>query len=105
MVKVAILGMVIPPLIGILIMGPHKPLRNWVDVPIPYYMEIMGVDRPDRTGKGDNKQSLKPLLVTLEKRRTMFVGFFGSALWPTGGYLKPPPVGLDWATLQCLPRL
>ena len=31
-------------------MGPYKPLRNWVDdVPIPYYMDIMGVDRPDRT--------------------------------------------------------
>ena len=29
--KVAILGMVIPPLIGILIMGPYKPLRTWVD--------------------------------------------------------------------------
>ena len=35
-----ILGMVIPPLIGILIMGPYKPLqvRNWVDFPIPYYI-------------------------------------------------------------------
>ena len=27
----------------------YKPLRTWVDFPIPYYMEIMGVDRPDRT--------------------------------------------------------
>ena len=34
---------------GILIMGPYKPLRNWVDEFIPYYMEIMGVDRPERT--------------------------------------------------------
>ena len=25
---------------GILIMGPYKPLRNWVDDFIPYYMEI-----------------------------------------------------------------
>ena len=31
---------------GILIMGPYKPLRGWVEFPIPYYMEIMGVDRP-----------------------------------------------------------
>ena len=32
----------IPPLMtGILIMGPYKPLRTWVDeFPIPYYMEI-----------------------------------------------------------------
>ncbi len=30
-------------------MGPYKPLRIWVDEVIPYYMEIMGVDRPDRT--------------------------------------------------------
>ena len=28
----------IPPLIGILIMGRYKPLRNWVDEFIPYYM-------------------------------------------------------------------
>ena len=34
--KVAILGMVIPPLIGILLMGPYKPLRTWVEFPIPY---------------------------------------------------------------------
>ena len=25
---------------GILIMGPYKPLRTWVDEFIPYYMEI-----------------------------------------------------------------
>ena len=25
---------------GILILGPYKPLRNWVDEFIPYYMEI-----------------------------------------------------------------
>ena len=31
---------------GILTMGPYKPLRTWVEFPIPYYMEIMGVDRP-----------------------------------------------------------
>ena len=30
-----------PPLMtGILIMGPYKPLRNWVDEFIPYYMEM-----------------------------------------------------------------
>ena len=45
--KVAILGMVIPPLIGILISWLYKPLRNWVEFPIRYYREIMGVDRPD----------------------------------------------------------
>ena len=28
---------------GILIVGPYKPLRTWVDEFIPYYMEIMGV--------------------------------------------------------------
>ena len=30
-----------PLMTGILIMGPYKPLRTWVDFPIPYYMEIM----------------------------------------------------------------
>ena len=44
MVKSRYIGdKLIPPLIGILIMGPYKPLRNWVDEFIPYYMEIMGV--------------------------------------------------------------
>ena len=37
-------------------MGPYKPLRNWVDEFIPYYMEIMGVDRPDRTYKDPYQQ-------------------------------------------------
>ena len=27
-------------------MGPYKPLRNWVDEFIPYYMEIMGSQQP-----------------------------------------------------------
>ena len=31
-----LLGMIIPPLVGILIMGPCKPLRTWVDEFIPY---------------------------------------------------------------------
>ena len=42
-----LLGMVIPPLIGIL--NPYNGYINpyyWVEFPIPYYMEIMGVDRP-----------------------------------------------------------
>ena len=46
--KVAVLGMVIQPLIG----NPYNGYINpyyWVDEFIPYYMEIMGVDRPDRT--------------------------------------------------------
>ena len=30
----------LPPLIGILIMGPYKPPRTWVDEFIPYYMEM-----------------------------------------------------------------
>ena len=29
-------------------MGPYRSLGTWVDEFIPYYMEIMGVDRPDR---------------------------------------------------------
>ena len=39
----------IPPLIG----NPYNGYINpyWVDEFIPYYMEIMGVDRPDRTYK------------------------------------------------------
>ena len=38
------------PLMGILVMGPYKPLRIWVEFPIPYG-NVMGVDRPDRTHK------------------------------------------------------
>ncbi len=39
--KVAILGMVIPHLIGILVMGIKTPTIELMT--IPYYMEIMGV--------------------------------------------------------------
>ena len=43
--QLLILGMgdLQPLMTGILIMGPYKPLRTWVDEFIPYYMEIMGV--------------------------------------------------------------
>ncbi len=43
------MGNLQPLMTGILIMGPYKPLRNRVDEFIPYYMEIIVVDRPDRT--------------------------------------------------------
>ena len=39
--KLLVLGMVIPPLIGILIMGIQTPTIGLMT--IPYYMEIMGV--------------------------------------------------------------
>ena len=32
--------------LGMVISWVSKPLRTWVDEFIPYYMEIMGVDRP-----------------------------------------------------------
>ena len=38
-------------------MGPYKPLRTWVDEFIPYYMEIIGVDRPDRTYEPRKKKT------------------------------------------------
>ena len=44
--KLPMLGMVISPLIGIVLMGPYKPLRTWVDEFIPYYMEISWGFRP-----------------------------------------------------------
>ena len=50
--QLLVLGMGTPPTFndGILIMGPYKPLRNWVDEFIPYYIgNVMGVDRPGRT--------------------------------------------------------
>ena len=43
--KAAIFGMVIPPLLGNPYNGYINPY-HWVDEFIPYYMEIMGVDRP-----------------------------------------------------------
>ena len=48
MVKSRYIGDERPPTFndGILLMGPYKPLRTWLDEFIPYYMEIMGVDRP-----------------------------------------------------------
>ncbi len=58
--KLPILGMVIPPLVG----NPYNGYINpyyWADFPIPYFMEIMGVDRPDHT-----YENLKRLLTYLE---------------------------------------
>ena len=36
-------------MLGIVIINGHINPYYWVDEFIPYYMEIMGVDRPDRT--------------------------------------------------------
>ena len=47
--KVAILGMVIPPFNRNPYNGYINPYGLGLIFPIPYYMEIMGVDRPDRT--------------------------------------------------------
>ena len=58
-------------------MGPYKPLRTWFDFPIPYYMEMMGVDRPDCTYESDlgflgvncsESQSHQPLSTNLLPR-------------------------------------
>ena len=46
--KLPILGTAILSLIGNPDNGHINP-SYWVDEFIPYYMEIMGVDRPDRT--------------------------------------------------------
>ena len=56
-------------------MGPYKPLRTWVDEFIPYYMEIMGVDQPDRTytierwdlTSQENNFTLQPRVSKLKK--------------------------------------
>ena len=57
----------LPHLIGILIMGPYKPLLYWVDEFIPYCMEIMGVDQPDRTCDCIVKSKLETIVDILEK--------------------------------------
>ena len=44
---------------GILIMGPYKPLRNWVDDHPLLYGHVMGVDRPDRTYWHNDSNKLK----------------------------------------------
>ena len=54
-------------LIGILIMGPYKPLRTWVEFPIPYYMEIMGVDRPWQLKSSGHSPSFSQLLSILRR--------------------------------------
>ena len=46
----------------------YKPLRTWVDEFIPDYMEILGVDRPDRTC-ADNHWSIRPWLTSLRHLR------------------------------------
>ena len=57
----------IPPLIG----NPYNGYINpyyWVDEFIPYYMEIMGVDRPDRTHVGFWWWQLKDLGILTPKK-------------------------------------
>ena len=47
----------------LLIGNPYNGYINpyyWVEFPIPYYMEIMGVDRPDRTYRGSTKKKSFP---------------------------------------------
>ena len=48
-------------------MGPYKPLRNWVDEFIRYYMEIMGVDRPWHyfLHEASNTSSYQPMVRTI----------------------------------------
>ena len=49
----------LPPLVG----NPYNWYINpyyWVDEFIPYYMEMMGVDRPDRTYTPSTRWSQKP---------------------------------------------
>ena len=62
-------------------MGPYKPLRTWVDEFIPYYMEIMGVDRPDRTF-GFKKKHLVDLKSPSE---IILGGWLLQNLYPLGG--------------------
>ena len=45
--KLPMLGMVISPLIGMVIMGPYKPLRNWVDDHPLLYGNDGSLDNPD----------------------------------------------------------
>ncbi len=37
-------------------MGPYKPLRNWVEFPIPYCMEISWEFRPYNSEKNERLQ-------------------------------------------------
>ena len=84
--KLVVLGMgKIPPLIGILIMGPYKPLRTWVDEFIPYYMEIIWSNYSDLTrphskwwfSKGNPLISGKSRLVKYYNLARRFIGFIG----------------------------
>ena len=43
-------------------MGPYKPLRNWVDFPIPYYMEIAWEFRLDPATHRTSNSSLAGLI-------------------------------------------
>ena len=63
---------------GILIMGPYKPLRTWVDEFIPYYMEIMGVDRPWHNNYPTSTSKLRlsfPLTTWIDEDETILDDF------------------------------
>ena len=61
---------------GILISWVYKPLRTWVDEFIPYYMEIMGVDRPWH--RLEQSHSTNPVRLKLFRWNIwdIFVAFF-----------------------------
>ena len=94
---------------GILIMGPYKHLRTWVvEFPIPYYMEIMGVDRPHNIHMDQKISHETPLQLNSSPLRvgTMFlkdtksstptINFQGRAVKLQGGIRIPMNQSVWW---------
>ena len=75
-------------------MGPYKPLRNWVDFPIPYYMEISWelIDPGTFEGKvhseDGSSQDLNPIVGL--KTTPGSSNMAGNSPEPSFG-LSPPP--------------
>ena len=77
---------------GILIMGPYKPLRTWVEFPIPYYME-MSWELIDQNGTYHIFWELKGPSVDLP------APFFGT-IEETWFSFETYPCDMAWVNLQ-----
>ena len=99
-------------------MGPYKPLRNWVDEFIPYYMEISWEFRlrPDRTcdsQKKPKRTSWTQKHPTTRRDLGDELGFFKIAPHPTHPWVPPkkrqtlrfPPISQGFSPNMSVPRI
>ena len=76
-------------------MGPYKPLRNWVDEFIPYYME-MSWEWIDPIAHMKNNEKYHPKVLEVKGGRwyiitqlAVYTAYILGIYWLLGGYIIP----------------